>query len=306
VTLLVGLTVYAYIPLAARFDPPLAYNHPTTLEAFIALVTGEQFRSQEAGILSPDSIGTTLTALPDLVGLTLGRGAAILPIAGVAGLVVLLVRRPALALALAAILVVSADVWANYLRLEHYLLVPFLLLGLGAAVALEAAARAGTDKLPSMARRIASPAAIGAGVVIAIVIAAVSLPAADRSGNHSGDDYVATMAQQLPPNAAIFSFWGASTPLWHMQFVTGQRPDVQVVDDTNVVWEPGGTREERMLAMVCHRPVYVVRAFESELDSTRKEFTLKPAFSVVVGVGGPVATTTLTVYRVVATADTCA
>ncbi|MFN8631678.1 MAG: hypothetical protein U0838_15580 [Chloroflexota bacterium] len=85
-----------------------------------------------------------------------------------------------------------------------------------------------------------------------------------------------------------------------------QRPDLLVVDDTNVRWEPGGTRERRMLAIVCHRPVYIVRAYESELEPTRAEFSLKAAFSVVVGVGSPTAATTLTVYRVVATADTCA
>jgi len=305
VTLLVGLTVYAYIPLAARFDPVLPYNHPTTFDGFFALVSGQQFRAQEQGIWSLDSVGVTLKALPDLVGLVLGRGAVVLPIAGLLGLLVLLVRRPALALALVGILVMSADVWSNYLRLEHYLLVPFMVLGLGAAVALEAGARAGTERLPGMAGRVASPVAIGGALVIAVLLVAVSLPAADRSSNHGGDDYVATMSQQLPQNAAIFAFWGASTPLWHMQHVLGQRPDVLIVDDTNVVWEPGGTREERMLTMVCDRPVFVLRDYESELDSVRKEFTLKPAFNVVVGIGGPVATTTLTVYRVVAAADTC-
>lgn len=305
VTVLLGLTVYLYIPIVARLDPPLPYNHPTTLEGFIALVTGQQFRSQEAGIWSVDSVGRTISALPDLVALILGRAAAVLPIAGVIGLLVLLVRRPALALALLAILVLGADVWANYLRLEHYLLVPFLILGLGAAVALEAAARAGSDRLPSLAGRIASPVAIAAGLVVAVMVAAVSLPGADRSGEHGGDDYVAAMSANLPQNAAIFSFWGASTPLWHLQHVLGQRPDLVVVDDTNVTWEPGGTREERMLAMVCQRPVYIVRAYDQELDPTRQEFTLKAAFSVGVGAGSPVVNKTLTVYRVVATADTC-
>ncbi|MFN8631677.1 MAG: DUF2723 domain-containing protein [Chloroflexota bacterium] len=185
VTTLLGLVVYAYIPIAARMNPPLGYNHPTTIEAFVALVTGEQFRSQEAGVLGPESIGRTISALPDLVGLVLNRGAVILPVAGVVGLLVLLIRRPALGLALVAILLLSADVWANYLRLEHYLLVPFALLGLGAAVALEAAARAGTDKLPSLAGRIASPVAIAGALVAVVVISAVSLPAADRSGNHT-------------------------------------------------------------------------------------------------------------------------
>ena len=305
VTLLVGLTVYAYIPLAARFDPPLPYNHPTTIDSFLFLVTGTQFRAQETSIVSGDSLRTTVDALPALVGLMLARGAVVLPVAGVAGLLVLLVRRPALALPLVGILLAGAVVWANYLRLEHYLLVPFLVLGLGAAVALEAAARTATAKLPSGAGRMAAPVAIAAGLAGAIVVAAVSLPAADRSADRTGDDYVATVTSQLPQNAAFMSFWGASTPLWHAQHVRGERPDVLIVDDTNIVYEFGGTREERILQLVCQRPVYILRPGEADLVPTRAEFTLKAAFSVVVGIGGPSGTTPLTVYRVVAAADTC-
>ncbi len=305
VTLLLGLTVYAYIPLAARLDPPLAYNHPVTLDAFLALVTGAQFRSQELGVLDAGSLGTTVDALPALVGLVLGRGAVVLPVAGVVGLGVLLIRRPALALALMAILLAGADVWANYLRLEHYLLVPFLLLGLGTAVALEAAARAGTERLPGVAGRFAAPVATAAGVVAALLVAAVSLPGADLSANSTGEDYVATMTRELPQNAAIFTFWGASTPLWHAQLVRGERPDILVVDDTNVAYDPGGTRLDRMRAIVCQRPVFIVRPYAEELAPERVEFTLKAAFSVVVGVGSPTAATPLTVYRVVAAADTC-
>ena len=46
---LAGLAVYLYIPIAASLSPPLAYNHPTTFEAFRFLVTGEQFRGQYDG-----------------------------------------------------------------------------------------------------------------------------------------------------------------------------------------------------------------------------------------------------------------
>ena len=304
-TLLLGLTVYAYIPLAARFEPPLAYNHPTTLDAFLFLVTGTQFRAQELSVANGDSLRTTVDAMPSLIGLLLARGAVVLPVAGAAGLVVLLVRRPALALSLLGILLVGANIWANYLRLEHYLLVPFLVLGLGAAVALEAVARSGTSRLPSGAGRIAGPVTIAGGLAAAILITVASLPAADRSDDHTGDDYVATITTQLPQNAAILTFWGASTPLWHAQLVRGERPDVLVVDDTNIVYDFGGTREERMLQLVCQRPVYILRPSEVDLVPTRAEFTLKASFSALVGIGSPSGATPLTVYRVIAAADTC-
>ena len=305
VTLALGLSVYAYIPLAARLNPPLAYNHPATLDAFLTLVTGAGVRSQGSGPLTPDSLPTTLDALPALVGLVLARGAAVFPVAGLAGLAVLLVRRPALALALAAILVVGAHVWANDGQAEHDLLVLFLVLGVGTAVSFEAAARAGSDRLPSVAGRMAGPAAMAAGLAVALVVMAAALPAADRSGDRTGDDYVAAMTRQLPQNAALFSFWGASTPLWHAQLVDHERPDVLVVDETNVAFDPGGTREERIAALVCQRPVLVVAAAEADLAATRQRFALNAAFSVVAGVGSPSGATPLTVYRVSAPADTC-
>ena len=302
---LIGLTVYAYIPIAAQLNPPLPYNHPTTLDGFLFLVTGTQFRAQETNITGPQSVSTLLGAMPSLAGLVIGRGALLLPIAGVAGIAVLLVRRPSLGLAMLGILLAGADVWANYLELEHYLLVPFLMLGIGAAVAVEAAVRTGTDRLPAAAGRVAAPVGIVAAVAIAVVTTAANLGPSDRSANRTGDVYVATVTSLLPQNAAILSFWGASTPLWYAQKVLGERPDVLVIDDTNVVYEPGGTREDRIRAMVCQRPVFIIRPGESDLIPTRTLFTLKPAFSVTVGIGAPVGTTPLPVYRVLPSANTC-
>ncbi len=304
-TLALGLVVYAYIPLAARLDPPLAYNHPTTLDAFLALVTGAAERGPGGGPLSAAGLQATLDALPSLVGHVLDRGAALLPVAGVAGLAVVLVRRPALALALGGVLLAGAHAWANGGQPEPDLLVPFLVLGLGAAVALEAVARAGSDRLPSVAGRTAGPAAAAAGLAIAAVVAMGALPAADRSGDRSGDVYAATMAQQVPPHAAVFSFWAVSTPLWHAQLVTHERPDVLVVDETNIAFDQGGTREERIAALVCRRPVLLIAKDDAELAAVRARFTLTAAFSVVAGAGSPAAAGPMTVYRVGAAADTC-
>jgi hypothetical protein len=307
-TLALGLVVYAYIPLAARLDPPLAYNHPTTLDAFLALVTGAQERGPGGGpgggALSVAGLQATLDALPSLLGHVLDRGAALLPVAGAAGLAVLLVRRPALALALVGVLLAGAHAWANGAQPEPDLLVPFLVLGLGAAVALEAVARAGSDRLPSVAGQTAGPAAAAAGLLIAAVVAMGALPAADRSGDRTGDVFASTMAQQMPQHAAVFSFWAVSTPLWHAQLVTHERPDVLVVDETNIAFDPGGTREERIASLVCRRPVLLIAKDDADLAAVRARFALTAAFSVA-DVGSPAAAGPLTVYRVGAPADTC-
>ena len=54
---------------------------------------------------------------------------AVVPILGLAGLAILVIRRPAFGMACVGTFLVGVYVWANYLRLPHYLLVPFLLLG---------------------------------------------------------------------------------------------------------------------------------------------------------------------------------
>ncbi len=138
---LAGLAVYAYIPIAASLEPPLPYNHPTTVDAFWFLVTGEQFRGQYEGLFTTSSLGVLVDALPKLWTTTLAQATAVVPIVGLAGIAILVVRRTAFGLACVGALLVGIGIWANYLRLEHYLLVPWLLLGLGAAVAVEGAAR---------------------------------------------------------------------------------------------------------------------------------------------------------------------
>ena len=126
---LAGLAVYLYIPIAASLSPPLAYNHPTTFEAFRFLVTGEQFRGQYEGLFTLESLGVLANGLPELWSTALSVATAVVPILGLAGLAILVIRRPAFGLACAGTFLVGVYVWANYLRLPHYLLVPFLLLG---------------------------------------------------------------------------------------------------------------------------------------------------------------------------------
>ena len=135
---LAGLAVYAYIPIAAAANPPLPYNHPTTLEGLRFLVTGEQFRGQFSGLFTTSSLGPFTSSMGDLAQLMAARATPVFPILGLVGLVLLLRRRTAFGLACWGALVAGLDVWANYLHLEHYLLVPFLLLGIGVGVALDA------------------------------------------------------------------------------------------------------------------------------------------------------------------------
>jgi hypothetical protein len=103
----------------------------------------------------------------------------------------------------------------------------------------------------------------------------------------------------------ILSEWDASTPLWHGQIVRGQRPDVLIVDDTNIVYEGWGTREARIASVICERPVFVLRVFDVDLAPTAAAYPLTPFLSVRVASGGPSAQYIREICRVEPPTGTC-
>ncbi len=294
-----GLTAYLYIPLAAAQSPPLPYNHPTTFDDVFWLVSGTQFRGQFE-FLSLAGPGEFVAALPALGELLVARATPILPLLGLAGLVILVRRRPAFGLLCVAILVMGAYLWANYLRLEHYLLVPWLMIAIGLAVALQwmeaALARrpfaALRGRLPRPMPAVDAGVAVAAvGLAFAVALVTLNWSVSDRSGDRSGQDFVDAVFEALPPDAAILSYWGASTPLWHGRWVQGGRPDVLIVDDTNIVYEGWGSVENRIASLICERPVFVLRPTDGDLEVTREAFQLEPFMTVQVAGGGPGAPT---------------
>jgi len=297
-TLAVGLSVYAYLPIAASFNPPLPYNDPVTFDRFRFLVTGEQFRGQYGDLFTTADIGPYLAALPDLWNLSVSRATAFVPALGLIGLAILLRWRTSFALACWGILVLGTYVWASYLQLEHYLLVPWLLVGIGVGVTLEGSARLLERRVAGVSQRTATGAMALMGGLLAVVLVVTSFPAADRSGDHTAQDYVDQALAVLPENAAILTFWGASTPLWYGTLVEGLRPDVLVVDDTNIVFEGWGTREARIASLICNRPVFMLRPNEQELEPTRELYSLTRVATLFVGGLTPTAIAHEPLYRV--------
>jgi len=311
--LVLGLAVYLYIPLAASQSPPLPYNHPTTLDGVLWLVGGTQFRGQ-FDFLSARGPGEFIASLPDLWELLTARATPVVPILGLGGLAILVVRRPAFGLMCLGVALSAIYIWANYLQLEHYLLVPFLVLAVGAAVALESGVRAvawligrsDLERGPTMATAraggtVAMTFGLAVGIVAvggALVLAAGNWPRADRSDDRSGQQYVDAVFAALPANAAILSYWDASTPLWHGQLVEGRRPDVLIVDDTNIVYENWVTRERRISSLICQRPVFILRLGDEDLIPTEQSFRLTPLLTVRVAAGEPTAAVLRDIYRV--------
>lgn len=294
---LLGLGIYLYIPLAANGPSPLKYNHPVTLEAVLWLVSGAQFRSQ-FGFLSASGVSEFIGSLGALWQLLVLRATPVVPILGAIGLLALVWRRRAFGLMCVGILLMNVYFWATYLRLEHYLLVPWLILVVGAGVALEAVARAVAVERPWLRGSGASRLVGAAALVFAAGLALTNWQAADRSAERGGDAFVETVLGALPPDAALLSEWDASTPLWHARYVLGLRPDVLIVDDTEIVYDGWGTRENRIASLICERPVFILRLKDEDLVATWAAYRLQPFISVAVGQGTATATGSRPVLQV--------
>jgi hypothetical protein len=305
---LLGVAVYAYLPLAAARSPVLPYNHPTTLDGVLWLVGGTQFHGQFQ-FLSAKGPGLFLASLPGLWTIIAARATPVLPVVGALGLLLLTRARPAFGLTCAAILAAGLYVWATYQQVEqHYLLVPFLMFGLGFGVALEGAARALTWLSVRLARQpevaTVRPAFLlkavvpAVGLGFALALGTLNWSASDRSGDQSGPTYVADVFAQLPPDAAIVSYWDASTPLWYAHYVEGLRPDVLIVDDTNIAYEDWGTAEARIASLICQRPVFLIRLNPADLGPIKAAYGLTHVTDVRVGALTPAARVTQPLYRV--------
>jgi hypothetical protein len=136
-----------------------------------------------------------------------------------------------------------------------------------------------------------------AGLAFVVTLGSLNWSTADLSNDHSGPTYVDAVFSALPKDAAILSYWDASSPLWYGQFVEGRRPDILIVDDTNIVYEGWGTREARIAALICSRPVFILRLDGRDLIPTREAYSLDPFLMVRVAAGGPSAVVSVEIYQ---------
>ena len=80
----------------------------------------------------------------------------------------------------------------------------------------------------------------------------------DQSGLHDADNWVESVYAALPKNAVIISWWSYSTPLWYHRWVLGERPDVKIIDERNILDDGYGDIDTAIRVFLGRRPVYVV------------------------------------------------
>lgn len=251
--LLVGLSVYLYVPIRAAADPPV--NHdvpPVTFDAFWSYVTGAQFRG-DMTFLSADGVGKALGRLSWLGESVIAgfgwAGALFLALAGAIGLARLALtdRRLAAILALGAAVPLYAALTYENAHLERYLFTSLI-------VATVLAAIGGTLVL-----RVARGYRLGRGVAVVVAIAALIVPYQAYAANRhrvpdaSATCYAETVMERVRPGAVVMSWWVYSTPLWYARHAVGLRPDVEVF---NGHWE---VVDELPYRLERGQPIYLVQ-----------------------------------------------
>ena len=269
----IGIGSYAYIYVRALADPepPLFYAHPDNWERFRYLVFAEQFRDLFTDFSAP------LADFWEKFRLTEVILAAQFPVIGwllvAGGAAVLAVRRVEV-VAFFGLIVVATVLYSMNFRdgdIDRYYLPTIVvaapLIGvavafIGATVARAAAEISIRFEASRVARRRLATAAAAVVVILAALLPSAALVSGyrshDQSANRAADDWVASVHAQLPPNAVLISWWSYSTPLWYHRWILGERPDVTIIDERNILDDGYRTMHNAILAHIGRRPVFVV------------------------------------------------
>jgi hypothetical protein len=182
--------------------------------------------------------------------------------------------------------------------IERYYLVPILVTVVWSALAVDAA----WDLVVGAWRRVASPGhpgrrasmAITALVGVGLLAAAVaSVPdryeAADASDDTWAREWLDALLPQLEHDPVVVSWWSYSTPLWYARWAEGDRPDMTIIDDRDVLDDQLGDLGDVIEGYLDEgRPVYLIR-LDDDLPPYEERFVLQELPDIPAG----------TVWRVV-------
>ena len=267
----VGPYTFLWFRAISDPEPPLFYARPDTWERFRYLVFAEQFTGLFRDFRAPlsdladkwsDAQRVLEAQFVPPGWLLVAVGAAIVAARSLGTFAVLL------------LFVVGNVVYSMNFRdgdIDRYYmptvaaLAPLLgvaVASIGAACA-RAVAEAGRRLVTTVeARRRLATLAAALVLAIGALIPAASLvtgyEAHDDSDDRDADAWVASVHAALPPNAVIVSWWSYSTALWHHRWVLGERPDVTIIDERDLLDEGYRTMSNAIRAHYGRRPVYIV------------------------------------------------
>jgi hypothetical protein len=270
--LLLGLAVYAYIPVRALIppEPPLFYARPTTLARVKYLVFAEQFKGLFDSFANPfDFFGDKWRKAESVLAAQfIGPGWIVVAM----GAATLAVRRVGAFIFLGALVVANVYYSLNFQDgdIDRYYMLTALvaaaLLGVAVASLATLCARAAAVASRRMAgvegrRRLARLAGVSVVALAALLpVGELVLHYAERDQSRYTDPqrWVDSVDARLPPNAVVISWWSYSTTLWYARWIEGRRPDVKIIDERNILDDGYGTIDGAIRAFLGKRPVYLV------------------------------------------------
>jgi hypothetical protein len=279
--LLLGLSVYAYMPLRAPYNPPPHLNNPHSLMDFWAQLTAPGARQAmfDVGLLVP--LERALTYLIRLSFEFSYTGCAIALLGSV--LLWRRDRRLTIFFAIMALLAVAYasnfsifDIYTYYLPLH---IAWAALIAVGAAALLEIGA-----KLIARAGRGAGSLtpAWRYGLVTALLLA---LPAGlyanhfsmvDGSEDFSSERFAREVFRQVEPGAMILADWWTIAPLGYLKYIEGQRPDVVMFAAPSIYAEEGFIDFAKEDFLRRYPAVYFVEMLTYRSNLVRERFYMIP------------------------------
>ena len=270
----VAALLYLELPLrAGPFRAPLVYGHPDTWSGFWDIVLARQFQGDVGGLLA--DLPARAAQLAGFAQAQLGPVVALV----VPAFVVTAIRLPAYALLSGVATGITCLFAASYLNADigRYYLGPALFAWSWVAVAGAVVAGAVADRLGGP--RVRAVIAVGLAAVL-LVPTVLALPdrrqAVDRSGDHRMAAWLDEAMANLAPDAVVVSWWSYSTPLWYGTLVEGRRPDLLVVDDSDIVYDGLGSAEAVIDRYLGERPVYVIRSSFADIEQLALRYVLEP------------------------------
>ncbi len=259
---LVALLPLLYLPLRGAASARLAPPGLDTLDGFWQHVTAQGFEGDMFAYANAQDLPQRLALLPTLFRFQFNPA---LLVAAALGLLLLAWRDRRLLTLLAGGLVLHTFVSITYRAPQtvEYLMPAYLPLAILAGLA-----AAWLLTFPTLVPQ-RGPSSLATTLAAAILLAGLlngsnHAPsfftlARDRSTRAS----VAPLLDQAPPDALILADWHWVTPLWYLQWVEGQRPDVEVRYVYPVPGqEYGDTWRERIVAVAGERPLLLTHAYE--------------------------------------------
>jgi hypothetical protein len=218
-----GLSVYAYLPLAARQQPPVNWGNPQTWKGFVWVVTGRQYQQFAFG-LEPSAMPARIYAWAELAGDQYGWWGLALALVGMWGWW----QRDRRFLAFGLVWGFLSGAYAFFYNTgdsHMYLLPAILLMALGWGE--------GVRQVLRLARsygHVAQRLALLIVVLLPLVSGALHWQSVDPDDDWVVHDYIHQITETVEQDALIVVRGdGPTFALWYGIYAEEQRPDVAVV-----------------------------------------------------------------------------